>query len=111
MGTEIEFHYIAILQHSIVTCVGRVVRRDMIQRATGRKRNAGFESVFLHEFTVHVLDLIAHVDQFDAWLNDALRKLADLRRIAKCEPFVLDLKLRIPDDELRPRDGCHCRCQ
>ena len=36
------------------------------------------ETVLLDELAVHLLDLLAHIDQLDSRLDDALRKVAHL---------------------------------
>lgn len=79
MGAKVELHDVLITQHSVVPCIGCVVRRHMVKRAARRERDSGLKTIFFHELPVHVFNLLAQVDQADARLDDPLRKFPNLR--------------------------------
>jgi hypothetical protein len=58
------------------------------------KRRTRFQSIFLHKTSIQVLDLLAHVDQLDAGLNEALRIFANLSMYLRGMPnFVIKVRL------------------
>lgn len=95
--SEVDAHHVPVLQHNVVARVGREMRRDVIDGATGRKSDARLkmqtparalrrapraeasrallhlQPPLLHELTILVLDALTHVRQRDARLDEALR--------------------------------------
>mmetsp|Transcript_92331 Transcript_92331/g.138218 ORF Transcript_92331/g.138218 Transcript_92331/m.138218 type:complete len:239 (-) Transcript_92331:297-1013(-) len=78
LNTEIDLHDVIVLQYRLVTGVGSVMGRDVIQRTPGGESDATFQSGFLDEFPIFIFQLCAHVGEFDAGLDDRLGKVPDL---------------------------------
>mmetsp|Transcript_4804 Transcript_4804/g.13864 ORF Transcript_4804/g.13864 Transcript_4804/m.13864 type:complete len:215 (+) Transcript_4804:2994-3638(+) len=78
LRSKVYFHHIVVLQHRLVPLVGRPVRCNMVQRAPCRKCNAGLEPVLLDQLPTTFLQLLAHIDQKNAGLGDALYVRANL---------------------------------
>lgn len=81
-GRSTELHDVVVCEHGCVTGVGRPVRRDVVQRAAGRERDARLEALRLDEVPHRVLEALAHVEQLDPRLCDARDVLPHLHHIA-----------------------------
>ena len=83
---EIDLHDVALLQHSLVAAIWRVVSRDVVERAARREADAALQATLCNELAVFLLKPLAHVNQLDPRLDEALRIPADLamhlRRVA-----------------------------
>mmetsp|Transcript_4537 Transcript_4537/g.17849 ORF Transcript_4537/g.17849 Transcript_4537/m.17849 type:complete len:308 (+) Transcript_4537:328-1251(+) len=78
LRAKIHLHDVVVREHGVVPWVGRVVRRDVVQAAARRKGNAPLQARFHHELSVLLLQPLAHVNELDARLDEALRVPAHL---------------------------------
>lgn len=78
MDAEINLADISVLDHCLITGVGGIVRRDMVQRASGWESDARIESVGFNQVTGTVLDHFTNLDHGHAWLDRPPGVLPDL---------------------------------
>ncbi len=78
MDTKIDLANVAVLKHYLVSSVGRVMCRYMVQRAAGGECNTRFETVGFHQVTSSVFDQLADLRHGHARFDSAASILADL---------------------------------
>ena len=62
LGSEVNFAYIVIGKHSIVSRIRRVMSSDIVQGASSRKSDARLKAFFRSQLSIIVLELFANVD-------------------------------------------------
>lgn len=78
LTAEVHLHDIVLAQHRVVPTVGGVVRGDMVYRAARRKARASLQACLLKKRPIRLLQLLAHIDETDAGLDEGLRVRTDL---------------------------------
>mmetsp|Transcript_17319 Transcript_17319/g.25424 ORF Transcript_17319/g.25424 Transcript_17319/m.25424 type:complete len:239 (+) Transcript_17319:495-1211(+) len=81
---KVDLHDIIVLKHSVISGVRRVMRRHMIQRTARRKPNTSSQSIFPHQLSICLFNLLAQVGEFNTRLGDALRIFAYLAMHFTC---------------------------
>mmetsp|Transcript_1403 Transcript_1403/g.2849 ORF Transcript_1403/g.2849 Transcript_1403/m.2849 type:complete len:216 (-) Transcript_1403:431-1078(-) len=69
VSAKVDFHDIVVVQNGVITLIRCVVCRNMIQGASRWKSYTRLESSLLDQIACGVLQLLAHIYQFDAWSN------------------------------------------
>mmetsp|Transcript_27562 Transcript_27562/g.42200 ORF Transcript_27562/g.42200 Transcript_27562/m.42200 type:complete len:207 (-) Transcript_27562:401-1021(-) len=69
---KVHLHDIIILQYRIITRIGRVMCRHMVQTASCWKSNTSPEPIFLNQFTIFIFEHLTHVRKFNTWLDEGL---------------------------------------
>lgn len=75
---EVDLHNIIVLQHGVISTIGCIVRRDVIDTASSGEADAPVQPVLLHERSIAFLEPLAHVDQLDAGPDEGLGVVAHL---------------------------------
>mmetsp|Transcript_873 Transcript_873/g.1437 ORF Transcript_873/g.1437 Transcript_873/m.1437 type:complete len:315 (-) Transcript_873:36-980(-) len=70
--SKVHLHDIIIAQHGIITRIGSIMRRDVIETATGRKANTTVQTSLHDELTVLILQSFAHVRELNAGLDERM---------------------------------------
>mmetsp|Transcript_14248 Transcript_14248/g.21695 ORF Transcript_14248/g.21695 Transcript_14248/m.21695 type:complete len:273 (+) Transcript_14248:270-1088(+) len=72
LNSKINLHDIVVCQDGIITGIGCVMSRHMVERTSCGKRNAALQTTLAHQFTVLRFQLFAHVNERNAWANNGL---------------------------------------
>lgn len=91
LRAEIDLHHVVVVQHGVVTGIGRIVSGTVVYAATSWEPNSLLYPIGLHESPIGVLDSFANVDQFHARLHVRLRHLPHLPVALSCLPQVIYL--------------------
>mmetsp|Transcript_32861 Transcript_32861/g.79525 ORF Transcript_32861/g.79525 Transcript_32861/m.79525 type:complete len:254 (+) Transcript_32861:662-1423(+) len=78
LRAEVHLHDVIVRQYGIVPDIGGVMRRDVIEAASGGKADAALEAFLPYEGAIRLLEALAHVHELYARLDEGLGGVADL---------------------------------
>lgn len=78
VSSKVQLHDIVVLQHGLVSSVGRPVSGNVVERTTRRESDTGFQSLFFNESAHVVLHHLANAGHAHARLDILLNVLANL---------------------------------
>lgn len=99
---KVDLEHVRLLQHLVVSRVGRVVRSDLVDGQTGREADTALETILLDERAGAVLNHVGNLRHAHARLDVLARVLAHravylsstadvvvvVRRVAHCQPLL-----------------------
>mmetsp|Transcript_57830 Transcript_57830/g.122656 ORF Transcript_57830/g.122656 Transcript_57830/m.122656 type:complete len:368 (-) Transcript_57830:251-1354(-) len=75
---EVHLHDVIVRQHGIVPAVGRVVRRHVVEAAPGGEPYSPLQPVLPYQFSICLLQSLAHFHELYPRLDERLRVVTDL---------------------------------